>query len=486
VKLEWRAPTDTTGLMGYDVYRNGSFIAQVRGATTTTYQDLVMPLAPETYTVAAVDNAGNVSAESAPASATPPACFALGVVHPPNDGCTAFLARPGFVANWWDKGQSPASLQATVSSEQACGQMEVPLFWTKPDWATTSSKITAAMTTYFQQNPTVPLWQFGWEENAHGRCCTSTQLTTIAQELAAVAAARTAAGLPGARLAYQIVFGMGNAYDGTGTSITTGSSLGDLEAFFASTAPTNLDTIAVHPYAWNNFPTPETWEPQSLAMLRGYIRNSVNPAVDIVYTEGGAPVCDTSPAGCTLDEYGTPVRGQGQEENAEFMVKHHVLALAAGVTKVLWYQQGYSPDPVCTTATSSNNCGSSGAKAGCAESCFGMVNAQGPRLVAGAYGTLTGCLAGKGSWPVQASLATGVQAYDFGGPGGHCVIAWTYLAGTTEIVQPTQPSVTVTLDTLTGGRPPTNVQTTTGGAIPFTDGSTTITLTPAPVFIETD
>ena len=71
ISFSWSASTDAggSGLAGYRVFRNG---AQVGGQVTTTqFNDT--GLAPSTlysYTVRAVDNAGNVSAASATASAT--------------------------------------------------------------------------------------------------------------------------------------------------------------------------------------------------------------------------------------------------------------------------------------------------------------------------------------------------------------------------------------------------------------------------------
>jgi len=63
----WAASTDTggSGLKGYNVYRDGVFLKQV---TTTSLLDTVSdPFKTYTYTVSAVDGAGNESARSASA-----------------------------------------------------------------------------------------------------------------------------------------------------------------------------------------------------------------------------------------------------------------------------------------------------------------------------------------------------------------------------------------------------------------------------------
>lgn len=65
--LQWTASTDNVGVTGYRVYRDGKLVAT---APTTTYTDTgLTPLTTYSYTVAAIDAAGNVSDPSVPASA---------------------------------------------------------------------------------------------------------------------------------------------------------------------------------------------------------------------------------------------------------------------------------------------------------------------------------------------------------------------------------------------------------------------------------
>jgi chitodextrinase len=69
VALSWNASTAAAGIAGYRVDRNGTQVAQVNG---TTYTDVgLINGIGYTYTVAAVDTAGTVSAPSASVSATP-------------------------------------------------------------------------------------------------------------------------------------------------------------------------------------------------------------------------------------------------------------------------------------------------------------------------------------------------------------------------------------------------------------------------------
>src|SRR5437660_3184553 len=76
INLAWTASTDTggSGLKGYNVYRNGVFVKQVLAPATSTADPGMAPATAYSYAVAALDNAGNQSATSIPASASTPAC----------------------------------------------------------------------------------------------------------------------------------------------------------------------------------------------------------------------------------------------------------------------------------------------------------------------------------------------------------------------------------------------------------------------------
>lgn len=75
----WSASSDDTGVTGYRVTRD----AVVRGTTNdTTFQETGSAAGTYTYSVAAVDAAGNVSAGSATASATVAAAAPLSFLTP--------------------------------------------------------------------------------------------------------------------------------------------------------------------------------------------------------------------------------------------------------------------------------------------------------------------------------------------------------------------------------------------------------------------
>ncbi len=73
VDLAWSAVTDNVGVTGYRIYRNGPRIATVAGNALTYSDTSVAAATSYSYTVDAIDAAGNNSALSAPASVTTPA-----------------------------------------------------------------------------------------------------------------------------------------------------------------------------------------------------------------------------------------------------------------------------------------------------------------------------------------------------------------------------------------------------------------------------
>lgn len=98
VGLSWTASTDAVGVTGYRVYRGGTLVGSPTG---TTYTDTGLTNGTGySYTVAAVDAAGNLSAQTSAVTATP----------------TAGTTAPG----------APTGLTATPGSAQ------VALSWTAP------------------------------------------------------------------------------------------------------------------------------------------------------------------------------------------------------------------------------------------------------------------------------------------------------------------------------------------------------------------
>jgi chitodextrinase len=79
ISLFWNASTDNVGVAGYLVYRDSASLAIATVTTGTTYTDSLLAAGTaHTYKVQAYDAAGNLSAQSTPASAS---TQALGVVN---------------------------------------------------------------------------------------------------------------------------------------------------------------------------------------------------------------------------------------------------------------------------------------------------------------------------------------------------------------------------------------------------------------------
>jgi len=106
INLSWTASTDNVGVAGYRVFRGGS---QITMTTATSYADAgLSPSTNYTYTVVAFDAAGNVSAQSSPASATTPG----GTPPPPTSA--VFLSVNSTPQGTW-KGQYGANGFAIVN-----------------------------------------------------------------------------------------------------------------------------------------------------------------------------------------------------------------------------------------------------------------------------------------------------------------------------------------------------------------------------------
>ncbi|MBI3804674.1 MAG: fibronectin type III domain-containing protein [Nitrospirae bacterium] len=70
INLSWNAPADAGGIQSYSIYRGGSLIGT---SSVPRYADTGLSAnTTYSYTVAAIDGAGNLSAQSAPSSATTP------------------------------------------------------------------------------------------------------------------------------------------------------------------------------------------------------------------------------------------------------------------------------------------------------------------------------------------------------------------------------------------------------------------------------
>src|SRR5207237_585398 len=75
INVSWGASTDgQSGRPGYNLYRGGVFVQQVLVPVTSTSDTGLGGSTAYSYSVSAIDNAGNSSARSNTASATTPGC----------------------------------------------------------------------------------------------------------------------------------------------------------------------------------------------------------------------------------------------------------------------------------------------------------------------------------------------------------------------------------------------------------------------------
>jgi uncharacterized protein (AIM24 family) len=76
VNLSWTASTDTggSGLKGYNVYRGGTYLKQILAPSTSTPDTGLSASHSYSYTVSAIDNAGNQSAQSNSSVIITPSC----------------------------------------------------------------------------------------------------------------------------------------------------------------------------------------------------------------------------------------------------------------------------------------------------------------------------------------------------------------------------------------------------------------------------
>jgi chitodextrinase len=138
--LSWSAATDNVGVTGYDVYRGGTLVGT---STGTSYTDTGLSASTAyTYTVKAVDAAGNLSAASNSATATTPA----GTGGGGGSGCSASLA----VTDQWTPGFTDT---VTIANHGTSATHGWKVTWTWPNgqqetsaWNATVSQSGSAVT----------------------------------------------------------------------------------------------------------------------------------------------------------------------------------------------------------------------------------------------------------------------------------------------------------------------------------------------------
>lgn len=256
---------------------------------------------------------------SAPGPATSESHF--GLVHATlDDPCVPSWVK---TATWQTYGT--ATWAAEMRRRRADGATELPLIldaeWEQDDTrAIAASEIKALakrLRAYFEADTSVHFWELGLEENLGSRYRQSYYWPNLAAK--AEAARRSAPA--GTGFIYQIAE----------------LDLSPVRRFLASNAAESFDILALHPYAWPDFPAPERWLGNYLQSVRNIMRESgaIKP---IWFTEVGVPHHGNAPG----QFFGYPesrraVKGLTRAEVARYLIRLHVLALHDGVEKVFWY-----------------------------------------------------------------------------------------------------------------------------------------------------
>lgn len=298
-------------------------------------------------------------------------------------------------SKWWN---------GEMARRRDAGFQELPIVsgdgWVSDDSVAVPADFLAALEdkfrAYISADPAIEHWELGREENLSSRFEQRAYFANLESKAKAIRRASTDA-TPNLRLLYQI----------------GGRSLGDAKAFFASTAVDDFDIFAPHPYAWPDFPTPETWLESYIAKQRDAMRQH---GVDfpIWFTEIGAPQNDADVS--RMLSGSKRVRGQSRDENAAFLIKTHVISLAMGVQKIFWYN--YVDRGPSTTDV---------------EDHFGLFDFWGfPKPSYAAYVNMVNCIGGM-NFGGRRNLSGDIHVYEFSDGDRRCIIVWTYPEATKTV-----------------------------------------------------
>lgn len=226
--------------------------------------------------------------------------------------------------------------QSAIESRQSQGYCELPIAlgatWksdaTQPVSSEQLRKLGVQMAQIFRATPGVLYYELGLEENLPYRRNRDTQKYFWSNLEAKAKVVRSAAAEvnPAIKLIYQIA-----EFDDR-----------SIQEFLSNSAARQFDIIALHPYAWATFPMPDVW-------LRNFVdkTRAAMPAdhpLAIWFTEIGAAHHGNPGGFFGYPNIGAYDNGLSRKDYAAFVVRCHVLAAAAGVEKVFWYNYKDSAD----------------------------------------------------------------------------------------------------------------------------------------------
>ncbi len=341
-------------------------------------------------------------------------------------------------AKWW---------KHEIEKRRAKGIEELPIIsrsvWdsddSKPISATQLDQLKARVKSYFKASPSTLYWETGIEENIKARYREDFYWNNLEKKLKVVRAVSDEVNSH-IKLIYQIA----------------GLKQKAVINFAKSRASKLIDILSIHPYAWPNFPSPETWHDNYLVQARQNLK-AYGLNLPIWYTEVGATHHGNAPGRF----FGYPkkhkqVIGLSPYQATIYLIKLHVMALHAGVEKIFWYNyQDRKPEREF------------------AENHFGLRDYWGyPKPVYVAYVHLHRLLADKTAGK-KIDLGENIHAYEFFNTKIKVLVLWFFSATSTEITLP--------LASLTKLAPQYQSFETIdpmGKTIPFSGNSITLSSTP--------
>ncbi len=297
-------------------------------------------------------------------------------------------------AKWWGY---------EMERRREAGLLELPIIvrshWDSDDALPISpsqlNELKRRITAYFSASPTTLYWETGIEENIKSRYRKPYYWKNLESKLKVIRQAADGVN-PDIKLIYQIA----------GLKHTA------VNNFAKSRAAKFIDILSIHPYAWPDFPDPDTWHDQYIQQAKQLL-NDQDLKLPIWYTEVGAVHQGNFPGGF----FGYPkkkaeVTGLTPYQAVIYLIKLHVMALHAGVEKLFWYNyQDRNPEREY------------------AENHFGLRDYWGyPKPVYAAYVHLHTLLAGKTVDNIQ-ELSGNIRSYQFSDNKTKILVVWAVAAG---------------------------------------------------------
>lgn len=222
-------------------------------------------------------------------------------------------------AKWW---------AFEMEKRRAKGFIELPLIngegWQSDDNQLVSETFLKALAeragAFFKAWPEGRYWELGLEENLTDNFHQPHYWENLAEKVNTL---RKAADkhAPGTRFIYQIA----------------NRNLEAIEKFATSEVAKQFDILALHPYPWPDFPSPDQWLPDFMSDVQTILRrHQLN--MPIWFTEIGAPHHGNGPdLFFGYPASGNYVTGLTRYQAVNFLLKMHAVALHNGVEKLFWY-----------------------------------------------------------------------------------------------------------------------------------------------------